>query len=727
MKLKCRFFAFFAALASLVAADFAFAAEPLTVQSWIALGPFPNPESSNAKSDCPRSGYAEDFLAPLGGEASAVLSLESVRSFPESAGLKASVVKASGGMLDFRPEFKETEYKAAYAYGSLTLDEPRELFFEFGSDDSAKVWINGVLVHEIAVKSRGVSADSDSFSSKLPKGESHILVKVENGNGGWGFSLKAFDKETLAARKLSRDLQDCDVFPVHRDRYVFRGSKFPKLTWDASAAVCQALGSSSFEPRWFDGKLNELKKPETPGRYLAYVEMTRPDGSKFRRALTVCKQPERLRGYDMDLNFSLPRPPKNSGVGKAAWNSHLEVLNIAAESVFIDGFFNSPDGASLLAYALEMKQTDTPSSVLDNPWIAGAEAQLALKRKLLGVGPETFKQLQAPSACSPEATVLRPGTAQEAGMKPESVAKLREVCSAWAQEGGEPFVALVARNGVVFFHEAFGKAELDEKFDAASITKAVSGMLFAQFIDQGIMKPDDPLGKYLPDFPTSGPKALTLRNCLTHTSGLNGHFEWGGVHNPWLDNVIANDLGKIEPGKAYNYNGMGFDLAGKAMEMAAGKSVLRCFQENLFLPLGIKNAYQWDMACATDFSAEDFAKFAQTLLNRGSYGSARFFSPEAFEQIAPRDLSAFYPGVNRVYGFGLDYLYVKDPDAGKDGLPADKILLGNRLLGHGAASSSVMRADLDHGLAIAVARNSSGRDYPQHLAKFLKALEAGLK
>jgi CubicO group peptidase (beta-lactamase class C family) len=61
------------------------------------------------------------------------------------------------------------------------------------------------------------------------------------------------------------------------------------------------------------------------------------------------------------------------------------------------------------------------------------------------------------------------------------------------------------------------------RYPLASITKAVSGLLFAQFIDQGLIHPDDPVGKFLPDFPTTGEGVLTLRHCFTHTSGFEGH------------------------------------------------------------------------------------------------------------------------------------------------------------------------------------------------------------
>jgi len=110
-------------------------------------------------------------------------------------------------------------------------------------------------------------------------------------------------------------------------------------------------------------------------------------------------------------------------------------------------------------------------------------------------------------------------------------------------------------------------------------------MLIARFIDQGLLQLDDAVGKHLPDWPKTGPKAVTIRQCYTHTSGLEA---LGDVNTdgPWLDNPLLNALDIIEPGKQFEYSGLGYNLAGKIMETLSGESVPRLVYEQIFEPIG---------------------------------------------------------------------------------------------------------------------------------------------
>lgn len=264
--------------------------------------------------------------------------------------------------------------------------------------------------------------------------------------------------------------------------------------------------------------------------------------------------------------------------------------------------------------------------------------------------------------------------------------------------------------------------------EMASLTKLVTGMLFAQFVDQGLISIDDPVGKFLPDFPVTGDNVLTLRHCFTHSSALFGHEEWGGMHNPWLDNVIANAGEHLEPGRTHNYNGMGYDLAGKVMEVVSGKSIFRLMREQLFDPLGLTHTtMEEDLGFSCFSTAADFAKIGQLLLNRGAYRGVTFFSPQTFESILPQPLNRYYPVINKDWGIGLTWMRQKHPQAGTNGIAKDATVLSRNVIGHGSATSAILRVDLDNELVIAQSRRRGGKDYDKHLTKFLIAIESGLK
>ena len=232
----------------------------------------------------------------------------------------------------------------------------------------------------------------------------------------------------------------------------------------------------------------------------------------------------------------------------------------------------------------------------------------------------------------------------------------------------------------------------------------------------------------LPDFPVSGDKVITLRHCFTHTTGLFGHEEWGGLHNPWLENVISNGLDYLEPGKVHNYNGMGYDLAGKVMEIVSGKSIFRLMRENLFDPLELKDTtLEEDLGFSCFSTAGDFARFGQLLLNKGSYGELKFFSPQTFDRILPKPLKTYYPAIDNEWGIGLTWMRQKHPDAGKNDVPEDATVLSKNVIGHGSATSAILRVDLDNDLVISQSRRRAGKAYGKNLDKFLLAIDEGLK
>lgn len=279
----------------------------------------------------------------------------------------------------------------------------------------------------------------------------------------------------------------------------------------------------------------------------------------------------------------------------------------------------------------------------------------------------------------------------------------------------------VARNGVIVYHEAigegpFGEVTLDTMMPQASITKALTGMVFAQFVDQGLIGIDDHVGDYLPDFPIDGEKAITLRQCFTHTTGLTGHAEWGGIHNPRLGNIIASCPEDLSPGKVHIYNGMGYDLAGEVMAVVAGKGIIRIMREQMFDPIGAENTVvEEDLAFSCNTTAYELAMLGQMLLNQGSYGELEYFSPETFQKLLPTSLTPYYPDINVEWGIGLTWMRPSNPD-----------LLGERIIGHGSATACVLRVDLDNDLVITQVRRRGGPMYEKYLSQLMAAIDEGL-
>jgi len=546
------------------------------------------------------------------------------------------------------------------------------------------------------------------------------------------------DKAELANEQANRqeeikEFLNCRIVPQLGNSwdYTFEPGKFPELDWDRPYFVDKVMGKFPLKARWFNDKLNEVSSPGESGRYAFYVEAKTPTGKVIRRASTVYCRPKYWFGWSERPRAALDFIPIDS-VDRAAWKEHEDAISMFAGRTVLLSMLRQQEGAILLSYLHEMKASGDKPALTDTPIIRDHDYHLALKRKILGV-ENKYPLLKRPQKKdSKNAKVLRGGTEEEAGFKPGTAEKIREVCRAWFEESGEPFITLVARHGIVIVHEPFGewtwgRLTRNTPTEMASLTKLVTGLMFAQFVDRGLIEIDDPVGKFLPDFPVTSDKVITLRQCFTHTTGLYGHEEWGGMHNPWLDNVIANGLENLTPGKVHEYNGMGYDLAGKVMEIVSGKSIFRLMRENLFDPLGMKNTtLEEDLGFSCFSTAGDFAKFGQLLLNKGSYGELEFFSPRTFEKILPKPLSSYYPGIDKDWGIGITWMRQAHPDAGKNGMPEDATVLSKNIIGHGSATSAILRVDLDNDLVIAQSRRRAGKAYDKYLVKFLMAIEEGL-
>ena len=225
---------------------------------------------------------------------------------------------------------------------------------------------------------------------------------------------------------------------------------------------------------------------------------------------------------------------------------------------------------------------------------------------------------------------------------------------------------------------------------------------------------DDPVGMYLPEFPLTGPNAVTLRHCFTHTSGFYGHALFDGVHNPWLENTLAQVIKNETVGTKHKYNGMGYDLAGKVMEVVTGKSVFRLFREYLYDPLEMKNTvHDWDLGFSCQSTAFDLAKVGQMLLNGGSYGNLQFFSRETHEKILPKELKDFYPGVNKRWGSGINY-----QDFNKQ--------ISDNVIGHGSATSNTFWVAPDHDLVITQTRRRGSRNFGPNFRNVIAVIKKHL-
>ncbi len=715
--------------------------EPETIapKTWVLLGPFPSPTLAQpvGPEGVTRAGFDKDYLAFLGGEAAAKLRVGMNVAAPEGGPKPVTVAVAPGaqGFVDMKAAFPVSDQMVGYAYGVLESDKDQTLTVQFGSDDGAIVWVNGKQVHRIWTAGRSALPANEQFPIQLRKGANDVLVKVDNGSGDWSFYFAALTEQGRQAselRQLVRQLAEVEIVPQNWRTNLLMGS-FPALKWGIGGLVKPLLESDAMKVVWYGPDATVVAAPTKPGRYAAYVQATTAFGMPYRRLVPFympdpagkdwMKDSFPAKAWRGTLSFD-----PDLGVSRAQWNARMPEISAAiAERVGSD-MFDTPEGASNLAYLLEPTagKTTVPGF---GPDMDTLDYLIKVKRSVYGCAAGPFQQNRKAAKPAP---VLRAGTPAEAHMKSDVVAKLDKLCQEWSKAEGKPFTVFLARNGVVFMQKGYGtiynrKTRPDERFYPASIGKMLTGVMLGQFIDQGLLSLDDPVGRFLPDFPTEGPKAVTFRNCVTHTSGIVGHGTFNGLLNPTLDNDFATlILPGVKPGTVHQYGGDGNNLTAKAMELIAGKSFLRLLQESVFRPLGA-GINQRDLGWITNATPMDVAKVGQLFLNGGSYGDHCFFSPATFKKLLPVRLGDTMPNLGSPdieWGAAMVWVYDSDPKTPNPYTKATSIL-GPRVIGHGSASSSVMRVDLDHGFVVVMGRYGIGNNdaYGKYLAAFMQTLK----
>jgi CubicO group peptidase (beta-lactamase class C family) len=532
--------------------------------------------------------------------------------------------------------------------------------------------------------------------------------------------------EPLTLAEQRRLFQTQELMPSKPASWIFAPGNQPRIIWRDVDEVRQTGGAVDFRVRWFNNQLVEFAEPSEPGRWIAWIEGTAPNGTPLRRALTFYAiSPNLNLSAAPDFSVEFPRfPAKNLPV---QWHEHQDEFTRLASTTMIRSMIDSEQGAILVAGITESEPLGHAARFVESASVANDDIHLKLKLKLQGLA-YGIRKLKPPRQREFPATVIHPGSAEEAGVQADAKAKIDAFCQTWADDTGEPFVTLVAKRGVIVTHEAFGMDAtgnpigLDYRCWVASITKSVTGLMFSQFVDQNLVALDDPLSKVFVDYPSSTAFVPSFRQCLNHTSGLTGHSEYGGMKNPHLENVILNGLDVNQPGSRYAYCGMGYELTAKAMEILAGKCAARVYCEHLFEPLGFGDVRLGNASSDGELTAMELAILAQWVANQGSYGDLEFIAPETFEQLLPQPIHVADPQNGKEDGMGIHWIRHLKPGAPANSQRPEDLLFGVGTLGHGSFSGCIFVVDPEQQLVITQVRKQLGPRHSEYWDKFFRTI-----
>ena len=167
---------------------------------------------------------------------------------------------------------------------------------------------------------------------------------------------------------------------------------------------------------------------------------------------------------------------------------------------------------------------------------------------------------------------------------------------------------LIAEKGKIIYSKYLGFADIakqipngpDSRFDIASVSKTFTSVAILQLMEKGRLKLDDPFAHYFPGFPYP---AVTLRQMLTHTSGIPNEYEvFAPIAEKHPDSMLRNkDLipllkssGKplqFTPGEKWHYCNTNFELLALLVEKLSGEPLSDYIHRHIFLPAKMNNSY----------------------------------------------------------------------------------------------------------------------------------------
>ncbi|MBI3862916.1 MAG: beta-lactamase family protein, partial [Planctomycetia bacterium] len=375
-------------------------------------------------------------------------------------------------------------------------------------------------------------------------------------------------------------------------------------------------------------------------------------------------------------------------------------------------------------------------------------------------------------AVSRDAGLVAAGKPAESGMDEQALAKIHkrmEEFIAARQITGA--VTLVARRGRVVYLDAAGQADVagdrklatDSLFAIASMTKPITAAAVMILQDEGKLKLDDPVSKYIPAFSQTTladgnkpAREVTVRDCLRHTNGLKSDQKNVGTLAETAEALAKSKL-EFEPGSKWFY-GPGLSVAGRVVEVASGKAFDQFLTERIFSPLDMKETsfrptpeqgqrlaklYQptadkkdlepgkhWLFELSPETTpnpsgglystAADIVRFYQMVLNGGDLNGKRVLSAEAVRQMTSFQTEENIPGLGAETGWGLGFSLVREPKGGMQMVSAGTF-------GHGGAFGTQSHADpaKETIFILMIARQGFGNDGPDLRAEFQKlAVEA---
>jgi len=217
-----------------------------------------------------------------------------------------------------------------------------------------------------------------------------------------------------------------------------------------------------------------------------------------------------------------------------------------------------------------------------------------------------------------------------------------------AELGGKA-VLLVYKDGKIVFEKNVGEFTPKTQAPIAASTQWLTAALVMSYVDEGKLSLDDKVSKFLPIFSKYSKGYITIRDCITHLTGVEGP-SIGSLKDmsnskkfSSLDELV-NDIASSKeilsnPGLVFRFNNIGFTIAARVLELLNRRGFEQMMAERITRPLLMRstNFFSYTVinpAGGAQSSAYDYMNFLSMLLNGGVFNGKRILSEAAIETMS---------------------------------------------------------------------------------------------
>ena len=220
---------------------------------------------------------------------------------------------------------------------------------------------------------------------------------------------------------------------------------------------------------------------------------------------------------------------------------------------------------------------------------------------------------------------------------------------------GKDLVVVVQKEGKNIFLKESEDFKLKMPAPIGNSSKWLTAALVMIFVDEGKLNLDDPVSKYVPVFGKYMKGYITIRHCLSQTTGLDTDatgivkFTQKSKFNTLEEEMeffASKKLIVDNPGEAFSDGSVGMNMVGRVIEVITKKTFDRVAQEKLFRPLGMRSASFYDEggkapnpSSGASCSAFDYLNFLQMIMNKGMFNGKKVLSETSVNYLLQRQFT----------------------------------------------------------------------------------------